>query len=106
MIQPKKISVNEQKTLNVIWQDGKENSFPLHFLREESPDAGNKGETILWTYYPPPPKDTDQPGMYEIAAIEKVGNYAIQITWGDGNKDGIFSWDFLRRLGEQIKTEK
>ena len=103
MIRPKKISVNNQETLTIIWEDGKEHTYPLNFLRDESPDAGNKGETILWTHYPPPPKGPDKPGKYQIASIQKVGGYAIQIFWKDGASDGIYSWDLLRNWGEQME---
>ena len=106
MTKPKKIKLNSQKSLSIIWEDGKENNFPLKFLRDESPDAGNKGETILWKHIPPPPKGNDKPGKYEIADIQQVGGYAIQIFWKDGNADGIYSWDLLRRWGESLEKEK
>ena len=106
MATPKKIKLNEQESLTIEWDNGRTNIFPLKFLRNESPDAGNKGETILWTHYPPPPSGPDKPGKYEIANIEKVGNYAITITWKDGENAGIYSWEVLERLGEFLDVKK
>ena len=106
MLKPKKIKLNGQQSLLIIWEDGKEHIFPLKYLRDESPDAGNKGETILWNHIPPPPKGPDQPGKYEIDSIQKVGGYAIQIFWKDGNADGIYSWDLLRKYGELIENSE
>ena len=100
MRKPKKIKLNEQESLSIEWDNGSVHTLPLTFLRDESPDATNKGETILWKHVPPPPKGPDKPGKYEIAGIEKVGNYAISIKWKDGYDHGIFSWDLLYEWGE------
>jgi DUF971 family protein len=48
MINPIQIKLNGEESLNITWENGKVHTFPLKFLRDESPDAGNKGETILW----------------------------------------------------------
>jgi len=106
MATPKKIKLNNQESLTIEWDNGKINTYPLQILRDESPDAGNKGETILWTHYPPPPSGPDKPGKYEITNIEKVGNYAINITWKDGESAGIYSWDVLERLGEFLDVKR
>lgn len=107
MTKPKKIKLNkENKSLDIAWNNGKEISYPLHFLRDESPDATNKGETILWKHHPPPPKGPDKPGKYEVEKIEPVGNYAIQITWKDGYDYGIYSWDLLLKLGEFLEVKQ
>ncbi len=100
MHKPKKIKLNEQKSLSIEWDNGSVHEIPVKFLRDESPDATNKGETILWKHIPPPPKGLDKPGKYEIEGIEKVGGYAISIKWKDGYDYGIFSWDLLYEWGE------
>ncbi|MBU0558319.1 MAG: DUF971 domain-containing protein [Bacteroidetes bacterium] len=102
MAVPKNIKLNKQETLLIQWDNGKENIYPLKFLRDESPDANNKGETILWKHYSPPFKSPDKPGKYEIADIQMVGNYAIQITWKDGYDYGIYSWQILEQLGDYL----
>ena len=104
-MKPKKIKLNNQESLIIEWENNKVIEYPLKFLRDESPDAGNKGETILWKHYAPPPKGPDKPGKYEIANIEKVGNYAINIIWKDGEDAGIYSWDVLTKLGEFLEVK-
>jgi ATP-binding protein involved in chromosome partitioning len=32
--------------------------------------------------------------------ISSIGNYAIGIDWNDGHNSGIYSFDYLRSLGE------
>jgi len=104
-MKPKKIKLNKQESLIIEWANGKVIDYPLIFLRDESPDAGNKGETILWKHYAPPPKGPDKPGKYEIANIEKIGNYAISIKWKDGEDDGIYSWEVLEKLGDFLELK-
>lgn len=104
-MKPKKIKLIEQKYLSIEWDDNSVIKYPLKFLRDESPDAGNKGETILWKHYPPPPAGPDKPGKYEIADIKSVGNYAISITWKDGYDSGIYSWELLIRFADFLKIK-
>lgn len=105
MPSPTKIKLNRQEEVLMIeWDNGKAHNFPLKFLRDESPDASNKGETILWRHIPPPPKEPDRPGKYEIEKIEQVGSYAISIKWKDGYDYGIYSWDLLLKMGEYLET--
>lgn len=105
MMLPKKIKLNNQESLTIVWDNGKIINYPLKFLRDESPDAGNKGETILWKHYAPPDKGPDKPGKYEISTIQKVGNYAINIKWKDGESAGIYSWEVLEKLGEFLEIK-
>ena len=36
----------------------------------------------------------------KITAVEPVGNYAIRILFDDRHDTGIFSWSYLRELGD------
>lgn len=105
MATPTKIKLNKQEYLEISWDNGKTIKYPLKFLRDESPDANNKGETILWKHYPAPPKTNIPPQGYEIEKIEMVGNYAIQIKWKDGYDYGIYSWDLLERFGDYLEVK-
>ena len=34
-----------------------------------------------------------------IKAVEPVGNYAVKLVFDDGHDSGLFTWDYLYRLG-------
>ena len=104
MAAPTKINLLQQIALEIVWNDGRIHQIPLRYLRDESPDAGNKGETILWKHYAPQ-KSPDLPGKYEVKDIKVVGNYAIQIYWKDGNNDGLYSWELLDKWGELFASK-
>lgn len=68
------------------------------YLRVYSPSAEVRGHH--------PSQAVLQYGKAGVA-IEKltpVGNYAIQIHFDDGHNSGIYSWDYLYKLGREKKT--
>lgn len=106
MAAPTKIKLHKQEYIEITWNNGKIIKYPLKFLRDESPDAGNKGETILWRHYDPKIKNELKPESYEIEKIEMVGNYAIEIKWKDGYDFGIYSWDLLEQFGSYLEVKE
>jgi DUF971 family protein len=83
-----------EKTLEIDFDDGKSFAFPAELLRVESPSAEVMGHG---------------PGQKQIVAgrrhigilgVEPVGHYAIRIKFDDLHDTGIFSWEYLRHLGE------
>jgi DUF971 family protein len=103
---PTKIKLHKQEYLEISWDNGKVIKYSLKFLRDETPDAGNKGETILWKHYAPPKQAPLKLEAYEVEKIEMVGNYAIQIKWKDGYNFGIYSWDLLNQFGEYLEVRE
>lgn len=88
----------QSRLLEVSFDDGKQFSFSFEFLRVYSPSAEVKGHG--------PGQETLQTGKREvlITALEPVGHYAIQPHFSDGHNSGIYSWDYLYRIG--IEQEK
>lgn len=33
-----------------------------------------------------------------LVGVEKMGNYAIQLSWQDGHRYGIYTWDYLLNI--------
>ena len=83
------------KTLTVDWDDGARFTYPAELLRVESPSAEVQGHN-------PEQKQIVSGRMYVgIMGIEPVGNYAIRIKFDDMHETGIYSWPYLRTLGEK-----
>jgi DUF971 family protein len=83
------------KVLDVEFDDGASFSIPFELLRVYSPSAEVMGHG--------PGQEVLQVGKREvgIAGIEPVGNYAVQPTFSDGHNTGIFTWEYLYKLGSQ-----
>ncbi|MEZ5738456.1 MAG: DUF971 domain-containing protein [Burkholderiaceae bacterium] len=81
------------RVLEVAFDDGRQFRLPFEFLRIQSPSAEVRGHG--------PGQETLQTGkrLVGLRGVDPVGNYAIQPHFDDGHSTGIFSWDYLYRLG-------
>ena len=96
---PTQIKLSSNHELSITWDDGHAGVISLNTLRDHCPCAGCQGETILLKTYKPEPQ-RHLPGRYNLSGIQQVGNYAIEIAWGDGHRTGIYTWALLRNLCE------
>jgi DUF971 family protein len=64
-------------------------------LRVLSPSAEVQGHSPEQRQTVPGKRDVS------IAAVDPVGNYAVRLTFSDGHNTGLFSWTYLRRLGDE-----
>ncbi|MCA3247174.1 MAG: DUF971 domain-containing protein [Azospirillum sp.] len=83
-----------EKILEIDYDDGKTFALPAELLRVESPSAEVMGHG--------PGQKQIVPGRRHVGimGVEPVGNYAIRILFDDLHDSGIYSWDYLRQLGE------
>ena len=86
--------------LAVKWDDGSESFIPLEKLRRHCPCAGCKGEVdIMGNLYRNPERPLTAEA-FSLLRIDRVGGYALQPVWADGHNSGIYSYDYLKRVGE------
>ena len=83
-----------EKRLDVRFADGCAFTFPAEFLRVLSPSAEVQGHG--------PSQRVTVPGRRHVGImrLEPVGNYAVRIVFDDLHDTGIFSWAYLRELGD------
>ncbi len=96
---PTELRLNRaERRLDVDFGGGDHFSFPAEFLRVESPSAEVQGHT--------PSARKFVPGCREVAIlrVEPVGHYAVRLVFDDGHDTGIYSWDYLHRLGHERTT--
>ena len=104
-MQPSKITKTKNNSLQLRWDNGHLSEFPLNLLRNECPCAQCKGETLLLgKTYKPMKLPLFTPGMFDLKKINLVGNYAIQLSWGDNHDTGIYSWSYLLELESKQLT--
>ena len=81
--------------LKVAFDDGKSFDLAAEYLRVESPSAEVQGHS---------PNEKQTVGGKANVAIREIhptGNYAVRLVFDDGHSTGIFSWTYLRELGEE-----
>jgi DUF971 family protein len=80
--------------LEIEFSDGVTHSLPAEYLRVESPSAEVQGHGAAQK------KIVGGRRYVNIASIEPVGHYAIRIVFDDRHDSGIYSWSYLRELGD------
>ncbi len=93
---PKPTSINlhqKSRVLEIEFDDGAAYKYTCEFLRVYSPSAEvaghGPGEEVL---------QTGKEGV-NINAIEPVGHYAVKLVFDDRHDSGLFSWEYLHKLG-------
>jgi DUF971 family protein len=85
--------------LAIAWNDETESYLALEFLRRACPCAACGGEPdVLGNVSRPHVAYTDK--SFQLVGFDLVGGYALQPRWADGHSSGIYSFTYLRRLGE------
>jgi DUF971 family protein len=81
--------------LAVIFDTNESFDLPAEYLRVESPSAEVKGHA--------PGEEQLVAGKRNVAItrLEPVGTYAVRIVFGDGHSTGLYTWDYLARLGRE-----
>ena len=82
-----------KKLLKVEFNDGTIFELPAELLRVESPSAEVQG------HMPSQKQIVSGRRHVGVIEVEPVGNYAIRIKFDDLHDTGIFSWQYLYRLG-------
>jgi len=98
-IEPRDLGWTPEGHATIAWSDGHVSTYEPAYLRKICPCAECKG-----THGTPPkaftilsPKQIrSAPRQVVIEQVEPVGNYAIAFTWGDGHREGIYTWPMLR----------
>lgn len=92
---PTELRVSKDRQRLVIrYNDGKAYDLSAEMLRVLSPSAEVQGHG--------PSQRVTVPGKRNVAiiAMTPTGNYAVRIGFDDGHDSGIFTWTYLRELGE------
>ena len=82
------------RVLEVVYEDGARYLLPFEYLRVYSPSAEVKGHG--------PGQEVLVTGKQNVGirAIEPVGQYAVKLVFDDGHDTGLYSWKYLRELGD------
>ncbi|MDP2959276.1 MAG: DUF971 domain-containing protein [Longimicrobiales bacterium] len=99
---PEEIGPTEDAArLRIRWRDGAVSEFEPWLLRSRCPCAGCvdemtgirtlRAESVSREIYP--------------EAIHYVGRYALQFLWSDGHTTGLYPFEYLRKLWEELGGE-
>lgn len=90
----------KRRVLVCEFADGQTFELDCEYLRTHSPSAEVRGHGLS------EPKLLTGKQDVNIEAIEPIGTYAVALRFDDGHNTGIYSWDFLYRLGRDMQHNK
>jgi DUF971 family protein len=100
MSTPTEIRLDRAKqVLHVTFDDGVSYALPAEYLRVESPSAEVQG------HHPGQKQTVAGRRHVGIIAIEPVGHYAVRLTFDDLHDTGIYTWDYLREMGQEQEVK-
>lgn len=87
----------DRHTLRVVFDDGRIFDLSAELLRVTSPSAEVQGHSEAER------KTVGGKRNVAILSVDSVGNYAVRLGFDDMHSTGIYSWAFLRDLGENAE---
>jgi len=101
---PTAIRRADDSTILIAWSDGSEMRYLAAELRKRCPCATCR-EKHAGTAAQEKPRALPVLSMAEarpvtISGMRPIGNYAYNIAFSDGHDSGIFTFDFLRSVGQ------
>jgi DUF971 family protein len=93
-VQATEIKLHQQsRLLEITFDSGDCYQLPYEFLRVYSPSADVSGHG--------PGQEVLQVGKKAvgISGVIPVGSYAMQINFDDGHDTGLYTWEYLCKLG-------
>jgi DUF971 family protein len=83
----------------IAWSDGRESFLRHGLLRRASPSAETQGERDVFGNTYGGAGKANYAGV-RVLGWERVGNYAVRFDFSDGHRTGLYTFDYLRKLGE------
>ena len=84
----------DRRELTVSFDDGSVYRLQAEMLRVLSPSAEVQGHGPVQKVTVPGKRDVT------IRSMVATGNYAVRIVFDDGHDSGIYTWKYLKELGE------
>ena len=99
-VQPTRIERGDT-SLTIQWKDSYQSELSYRRLRQKCPcaycDANRSGKD---PFHILPTADFFE--KLHLVDIQRVGRYAVRLVWSDGHRTGIYTFEFLRELSEDV----
>jgi DUF971 family protein len=89
----------KSRLLEVVFPDGVRYALSFEYLRAHSPSAEVQGHG--------PGQDVLQIAKENVRllSVDPVGHYAVRLVFDDGHDTGLYSWPYLRELGDTFDAK-
>ena len=80
------------RVLTIVWQDGIRQQWPHAQLRAHCKCTQCQSQRLLGAK-PELSRETSR-----VETLRMIGNYGLQLVFGDNHERGIYPWPYLRSL--------
>ncbi|HEV2972778.1 MAG TPA: DUF971 domain-containing protein [Pirellulales bacterium] len=101
---PTKLAIAGEGRLAIEWSDGQRREYAFAELRDRCPCATCREKrsapapaTLLPVLKP------QEARPLKVLGMKPVGHYAYSIEFSDGHDTGIYTFELLRELGNEVK---
>jgi DUF971 family protein len=103
-VRPTKLERIDPRKIRITWSDGQARQYGYGELRDKCPCATcrEKRSAPAPSPFELPVLSAEEAKPLDILGMKPVGNYAYSIAFSDGHDTGIFSFDLLREIGEEV----
>ncbi len=104
-LRPTDIAVYSPAEVDIVWSDGQRRRYTIGELREHCPCASCREKRKA----APPPTGAlpvlslEEAQPLKLLGMQPVGQYAYSVEFSDGHDTGIFTFEFLRELGQAVE---
>jgi len=85
------------RALHITFDNGAAYTIPFATLRAESPSAEVQG------HGPNQKRTVPNVANADVIRAEPIGRYAVRLIFADGHNSGLYTWDWLKKLGEMSR---
>jgi DUF971 family protein len=87
-----------EQVLELSWGGSRVSRLPFRHVRGECPCASCRDEWSGARILDPTTIRED----LKLEGMEPVGSYAVRLVWNDGHGSGLYTWDTLKRLADEL----
>ncbi len=101
---PAQLDLDRARGLTITSNDGQASFYPIAHLRKWSPsaEARQTRDELAANPLAVLPAGGVHADDLTAESLEMVGNYAVRITFSDGHRTGLYSWEWLRRIDPDV----
>jgi DUF971 family protein len=105
-VYPIELQRTQSQAVRIVWNDGLVQEISARTLRDHCPCASCREKHGATSQVPSllPILTPAELGPLQVESMRPVGNYAYAITFTDGHKNGIYTFELLRQIGADPKS--
>ena len=107
-VRPTNLELTDERHLQIAWSDGQTRRYDFHEIIDNCPCAtcrekrGGEEEQQAASDDLFPVMKAEEAQPLKLVSVEPVGSYAYNIYFNSGCRNGIYTFERLRELGEEV----